>query len=270
MTIDDKKQRIYDLRKKNQELEKFKFVLDYKIKELRRQIEPRELEIKEMQSQIAEMEAELVQYRHGNETQKLKVQELELKLKGMTNESIKIKEQNVDIESRMMTCQNDLHNVVQQYASSHDMKALKSGLKKAYMKHITKDIVAEVSTDAHKEYQRQRYYLEKNVDSLKHKLIKDNQVHKKENIRILQENVALIKEINELRKELKYAQDQPVSFVATARGKEINSTKIASLIQQSEANQRTIRALEEKFEGLKNNGMLRPDSSSHSLVFPNI
>ena len=44
--------RIYDLKKKNQELEKFKFVLDYKIKELRKQIEPRENEIKRIKEQI--------------------------------------------------------------------------------------------------------------------------------------------------------------------------------------------------------------------------
>ena len=44
--------RIYDLKRKNQELEKFKFVLDYKIKELRRQMEPRENEIKLKTEQI--------------------------------------------------------------------------------------------------------------------------------------------------------------------------------------------------------------------------
>jgi len=47
--------RIYDLKKKNQELEKFKFVLDYKIKELKEQIEPREKDIKQMREQIAEV-----------------------------------------------------------------------------------------------------------------------------------------------------------------------------------------------------------------------
>ena len=47
--------RIYDLKKKNQELEKFKFVLDYKIKELKKQIEPRENDIKEMKEQIQEV-----------------------------------------------------------------------------------------------------------------------------------------------------------------------------------------------------------------------
>lgn len=47
--------RIYDLKKKNQELEKFKFVLDYKIKELKKQIEPRENDIMEMKEQIHEV-----------------------------------------------------------------------------------------------------------------------------------------------------------------------------------------------------------------------
>lgn len=43
------------MKKKNQELEKFKFVLDYKIKELRKQIEPRENDIKAMKDQIQEV-----------------------------------------------------------------------------------------------------------------------------------------------------------------------------------------------------------------------
>jgi len=47
--------RIYDLKKKNQELEKFKFVLDYKIKELKKQIEPREKDIRQMKQQISEV-----------------------------------------------------------------------------------------------------------------------------------------------------------------------------------------------------------------------
>ena len=47
-TIKDKDTRIFDLKKKTQELEKFKFVLDYKIKELKRDIGPREDEIKDL------------------------------------------------------------------------------------------------------------------------------------------------------------------------------------------------------------------------------
>jgi uncharacterized protein (DUF3084 family) len=51
-TIQEKEKRVYELKKKNQELEKFKFVLDYKIKELKRQIEPRENEIAAMTAHI--------------------------------------------------------------------------------------------------------------------------------------------------------------------------------------------------------------------------
>ena len=44
-TLFDKRDKIMSLKKKIQELEKFKFVLDYKIKELKRDIGPREVEI---------------------------------------------------------------------------------------------------------------------------------------------------------------------------------------------------------------------------------
>jgi hypothetical protein len=54
-TIKDKDKRIYDLKKKTQELEKFKFVLDYKIKELKRDIGPRELEIQKLNEQTNKM-----------------------------------------------------------------------------------------------------------------------------------------------------------------------------------------------------------------------
>lgn len=48
------------MKKKNQELEKFKFVLDYKIKELKKQIEPREDDIKAMKDQIQEVDIEFL------------------------------------------------------------------------------------------------------------------------------------------------------------------------------------------------------------------
>lgn len=54
-TINDKDNRITDLKKKTQELEKFKFVLDYKIKELKRAIVPTELEIQKLNEKTNQM-----------------------------------------------------------------------------------------------------------------------------------------------------------------------------------------------------------------------
>ncbi len=50
--IQDKEKKVYDLKKRNQELEKFKFVLDFRIKELKEQVEPRENEIADMTTEI--------------------------------------------------------------------------------------------------------------------------------------------------------------------------------------------------------------------------
>jgi len=50
------------LNKKTEELEKIKFVLDYKIKELKRDIGPREEEIAKMMEQIANMKSEIAHF----------------------------------------------------------------------------------------------------------------------------------------------------------------------------------------------------------------
>ena len=54
-TIADKEQKIDELRKRTQELEKFKFVLDYKIKELKHKIGPRERKIQVLNEQKTKM-----------------------------------------------------------------------------------------------------------------------------------------------------------------------------------------------------------------------
>ena len=58
-TVEDKDARIIELKKKTQELEKFKFVLDYKIKELKRDILPRENNISSLHEQVNKMQIEV-------------------------------------------------------------------------------------------------------------------------------------------------------------------------------------------------------------------
>jgi uncharacterized protein (DUF3084 family) len=72
----------------HQELEKFKFVLDYKIKELKKQIEPRELEIADMKEQIKEMDHELERYHKNNALLDLTISDLKLKLDGIQKETL--------------------------------------------------------------------------------------------------------------------------------------------------------------------------------------
>jgi len=61
-TIGDKERRIGDMKKKTMELEKFKFILDFKVAELRKQIEPKERDVVTMRDQLQSMGDELQRY----------------------------------------------------------------------------------------------------------------------------------------------------------------------------------------------------------------
>ncbi|MBN3282186.1 CFA57 protein, partial [Polyodon spathula] len=202
-TIQDKEKRIYDLKKKNQELEKFKFVLDYKIKELKKQIEPRENDIKEMKEQIQEMEAELERFLKLNTQLELNVTELKQKLKATDTEMHKNMSRVRNGEALVKRFKTDLHTCV---GFIQEPKKLKDCIRDLYERYVQQSDVVEivgVDADIQKEYARQREHLERTVASLQKKLTKDSEIHRADNIRIMQENVTLIREINELRRELK-------------------------------------------------------------------
>ncbi|XP_066926478.1 cilia- and flagella-associated protein 57-like [Clytia hemisphaerica] len=206
-TIQDKEKRIYDLKKKNQELEKFKFVLDYKIKELKKQIEPRENDIKEMKEQIQEMESELERFHKQNTGLELNIAELRLKLKATEKELYGERQTVHDKQALVKRFKTDLHNAA---GFIQEPKKLKEHVKELYGKYVSDDTPEEASVDLdiQKEYARQREHLERSVASLRKKLAKDTEIHRADNVRIMQENVYLIKEINDLRRELKNARTQ--------------------------------------------------------------
>ncbi|XP_029474302.1 cilia- and flagella-associated protein 57 isoform X2 [Rhinatrema bivittatum] len=205
-TIQDKEKRIYDLKKKNQELEKFKFVLDYKIKELKKQIEPRENEIREKKDQIQEMEAELERFHKQNSQLELNITELRQKLKATDHEMRKESQKVRNVEAVIKRFKTDLHDCV---GLIQEPKQLKDCIRELYGKYVQESDVAEivgVDADIQQEYARQREHLERSLATLKIKLRKDSEIHRADNVRVMQENVSLIKEINDLRRELKVSR----------------------------------------------------------------
>lgn len=220
-TIGDKERRIYDLKKKNQELEKFKFVLDYKIKELKKQIEPREQEISDMKEQIKEMDKELERYHKTNSTLDLAISNLKLKENGLQHEVMQQRNGKGDAEQLLKRIQHDLQSVIPYI---QEPKMLKEQVKLLYHKHCGEEALSlEEDADLEREAARQREYLEKTVDGLKRKLAKDSELHRTDNLRIMQENTALIKEINELRREIRALKSRlsggaPPTASTSARG----------------------------------------------------
>uniref|UniRef100_A0A8B9PRZ5 Cilia and flagella associated protein 57 n=1 Tax=Apteryx owenii TaxID=8824 RepID=A0A8B9PRZ5_APTOW len=238
-TIQDKEKRIYDLKKKNQELEKFKFVLDYKIKELKKQIQPRENDIIVMKEQIREvsnmviwllllsllsgykdgqadplenstlfMEGELERFHKQNAQLELNITELQRKLKATDREVHRERQKEQNMKALIKRFKTDLHNCV---GFIQDSRKLKDRICELYTKYVHQtDMVetVELDTDLQQEYIRQREYLERNFATLKKKVVKESEIHRADYVRIMQENVSLIKEINELRQELKVTRTQ--------------------------------------------------------------
>ena len=85
-TIKDKQKKIDQYFKQTQELEKFKFVLDYKIKELKSRIGPRMKVIQGLQEQKNKMDTESKHFNIVNNNLKLIVLDMRLKGQGMQKE----------------------------------------------------------------------------------------------------------------------------------------------------------------------------------------
>lgn len=74
------------MKKKNQELEKFKFVLDYKINEQKKALEPRQQEINSLKEEKTKMESELERFNKQNNQLDLINKEKEDKLEALQKE----------------------------------------------------------------------------------------------------------------------------------------------------------------------------------------
>ncbi|KAL8270976.1 hypothetical protein Esti_005097 [Eimeria stiedai] len=222
-TIGEKEQRIYDLKKKNQELEKFRFVLDYKVKQLKAMIDPKTRDVREMQSQIQAMDAELVEYHRQGKLSAMELGQLKLKHKALREQISSQRQEIARGKQRMRRLHLDIYACMQHL---QDPKKLKAGVTALYRKHLSKELrPAEVDTDILKEQTRQRDYLEKAVECLKKRLGKDSETHRQDNVKLMQENAALICEINDLRKEVFTLHSESQQFKLTRGSKRPRDTK---------------------------------------------
>jgi hypothetical protein len=85
-----------------------------------------------------------------------------------------------------------------------DPVLLRAAVRQLHLKYVTDKVRgAKLDPEVSLEYRRQRQYLERSVAAVKQRLVRDSETGKNDNVRVMQENVALIKEINQMRRELK-------------------------------------------------------------------
>lgn len=195
IAIGEREKKIYQLKKKTQELEKFKFVLDYKIKELKRDIAPREMEITRLKKETNEMDKNLKHYNKINANLGYIVDDLRTRQEHMQelikkNRS-KIRSNDIYIKG----FKNAVYRVVQ---FIDDFEQLKRAVNENLYVYVKDQEIknVEIDPDIKKEYENQKRYLENSVNSLKKRLEKETQIHKEDNNNIMMENMELINQIS--------------------------------------------------------------------------
>ncbi|CAK9099589.1 Cilia- and flagella-associated protein 57 (WD repeat-containing protein 65) [Durusdinium trenchii] len=181
-TIADKEQRIFDLKKQPPGRNEA-------------QIDPKTADIASMKTQTRAMEDELNDYKRDQ------VAEEEPRVWSTVSDPVDLLQKKLREDLALIKrFKLDLSDCLETIS---EPKALKESVTALYRKYVQGGAKRQdLDTDMQKEYNRQRDYLEKSVDSLKRKLEKDSQAHRIDNMRIMQENVSLIREINDLRREI--------------------------------------------------------------------
>lgn len=95
----------------------------------------------------------------------------------------------------------------------------------------------KIDSEIEHEYKNQKKYLEKSIAMLKKNLQKDADIHKHENIRIMKENVDLIKEISSLRLEIREDSNKKGS---DEKGKGKNEPKEEDIHEEIEQKKKKI------------------------------
>ncbi len=133
----------------------------------------------------SQMDGELERYYKTNSGLDLMISNLRLKQSGLQSEVLSQRQGKSDAESLVRRLQHDLTTVV---SVIQEPKALKERVKSLYHKYCTESSLRgdEQSGDLEREAARQREYLEKTVDSLKRKLAKDSELHRTDNLRVMQ------------------------------------------------------------------------------------
>ena len=195
--INEKEKKIYQLKKETQELEKFKFVLNFTIKDLQTEIQPKEAEIKELQGAIRKEDDKLKNFNAINNNLEAVVKALRRNSEGMNKKILRSKEALRKINSRVEALRNFIFHNVQHIL---DYQKLRATLRGFPLKKI-EEKVCDNQIDS--EYLSQVGYLENSVNKFRFNIKKDSDLHKMDNRNYIQENIKLIKEILTLRRDLK-------------------------------------------------------------------
>ncbi|XP_051912727.1 LOW QUALITY PROTEIN: cilia- and flagella-associated protein 57 [Hippocampus zosterae] len=188
---------IYDYKKKSQELEKFKYVLDHRIKDLKRQIGPREETLTALKVKTNDMDQELKRHNANNSKLAEAVSELYSHERLMKQDIARQRERIAIKSVRIKQFKDQLYQAVQ---FIQDEQELKRQARDLHAKFVQATVpMAKVDEEIDQEERNQLKFLWNSVRMLKKNIESEIQMHKNVNTKIMRENVLLIKDITDKR-----------------------------------------------------------------------
>ena len=198
-TIEDKEARIIELKKKTQELEKFKFVLDYKIKELKRDIGPSKDNIQFLHEQVNKMAIEVKHFQRISDNLDLIVKDMKLRHKGLEEENSKCQ---IKLDRQALEKKRFREDVREVVTNIGDFKKLKKGVIKLYKTYVLEETVRQnAAQDNSSNGHSMKGYKETQLDFLRGKLTQEETLHRDVNQRFMKDQVEILDIINEKRKQ---------------------------------------------------------------------
>jgi hypothetical protein len=172
-------------------------VLDFKIRELKQQIEPRQQEIMAMREKIKEMDAELERYHKSNAALDTLIGDLRAKIDALQQDVKAKRMQAKTLENTIETCRSDVQSAIAHIQTHPTLVQHVKSIVATYgsMENVRPRIDPEVEA----EYARHREYLQRTILELKQALEEGSVHHMTLNNQIRQNNMSLINEINTQR-----------------------------------------------------------------------
>ena len=179
----------------------FQRVLDEKIKDLRKDIAPKELEIASLRNRTRSMDKKLKKYNSVNASLGFMVEDLRVR-QGLIQKHI---ETNRDILRNNDTIINNFKNAVYQVVQyTDDHQQLKIAVNQSLFNFIKNEQKkdGEINLNIKNEYENQKKFLENSMHSLKKRLEVESQIHKADNLQVMTDNMDLIQKIHDVRNNI--------------------------------------------------------------------
>jgi len=227
--IKDLEKRMGEVKAANKELEKFKYVLDYKLREIRRDVEPKDEAIGAMRETIRELDAEMQREYASTLSLETQLAEKQTRIESVQAEARAARAELAEREKLLFEAGRQLHTIV-----SSDPVNWRDGVMEMYRdfnmrlrEHLGEAAgppgVAEEEVLA--ENHRQRMHMERALDAVKLRVGRTENQAKVDLQKKLAENQVLLSEVNSLRyenKALRRKNDQLQTQLLSQRPAEYN------------------------------------------------